>query len=156
MNWSSVMWGPFESLFIILNWPIKKFSLSFWSMQIIFASHYLEIRGKIAFNIFCHVSLRWFRIHWLSPFPVILNFRIKEMMISNTIRWSFIDIFELVCILMLTSALIKVLLVLSMIAMIVLTICYTCSIIPCGHVSPSGQICSFVKSIHFIFATFLF
>lgn len=129
---SSVMWGPLKSLLLILNWSIEIFSFSFWSINIIFACHHLEVWGETTFNTFSYMSLWWFRINWLSSFPIKLNFGIEKMMISNTIRWSFINILKLIGILMLSTTLIEILFVLSMIAVIVFTICYICSIIPWG------------------------
>jgi len=149
MNWSSVVWSPLKSLFRIFNWSVEVFSFRLWSINIVFACHYLEIECEIAFNVFSYVPLRWLRIYGLSSFPVIFNLWIEEMMISNTIGWCLIDVLELISVLMLSATFIEILLVLSMITVIVLTVGNIRSIIPSRYVSPSGHLCSLVEPVHF-------
>jgi hypothetical protein len=63
-------WRESVSLVDILHWSIKVFSLSLWSVQVIFAIHDLEIALELCLNNFGHKSLLRFWINRLSSLPV--------------------------------------------------------------------------------------
>ena len=73
------------------------------------------------------------------------------MVIADSIRRCFIDVFELVCILVLATGLIEILLVLLVIAVIVFAISHVGSVVPRNQISPPWQVYARLESVHFLF-----
>jgi hypothetical protein len=97
------------------------------------------------------MSLRRLWINWLSPLPIVLDLRIEEVVISNPIGWSLVNIFHLICILVLATMFVEILLEVNVIAVIVLAVCNSSTIVPCWNVSPSWIVNSLLESVHLLF-----
>ena len=139
-----------ETLMHIGNWFVEVFSFSYWSIMVVLARHDLEVRSIPSLLIFNKLSLRTVRIYWFSSFPVIFVAFLKKHMVTNSIRWSLINISYRISLLSGTTHLIKVFLIVSMVRIVVLRISNMRSIIPGGSSSISRQVNPRLKSIHFI------
>ena len=139
-----------KPLMDISNWFIKIFSLSFWSIDIVFTCHYLEIMSKCLFRFFKQLSFDRVRIHWFPSFPIVLYSFLKKIMFTNTAAWCFVYISKLILILRLTRFFIKKFFILCMIISIVFWFCNMRSIVPRRYSSTSWLVHTILKSIHFI------
>ena len=62
------------------------------------------------------------------------------MMVSNSVRWRLVYVFHLVGILVLTSMFVEILLIVDVIAIIILAVCNSGTIVPCWYVPFSWKI----------------
>jgi hypothetical protein len=146
-----------KTLMNICNRFIKIFSLSSRSIDIIFASHHLEILSKCLFRFLKQLSFDRIWINWFSSFPIILYSFLKKIMFTYSVTWSLVNISKLILILWLTCFFIEKFLILCMIISIIFWICNMRSIVPRRYFSTSWQVYAILKSIHFIlFVNILF
>lgn len=148
-NWSMQVIFTRHNLEIMLEFSFNHFSLmSLWWFWVHWLSSFpvistlwklFSINMKKKEIIYKSLSINGIWI-FLNVTRYLLDFRIKEMMISDAVWWSFIDIFHLISILMLTAMFIKVLFIMGMVAMIIFTIGHICSIIPLWYVSFSWEV----------------
>ena len=81
-----------ETLRLICYWLVKIFSLSLWSIIIVFTCHYLKIWDESFFYSFYYWSFRRIWIQRFSSFPIIFVPSFKNIMISYTMAWCLIYI----------------------------------------------------------------
>ena len=79
----------------------------------------------------------------------LLDLSVEKVMVSNAVRRSFINILNLISILVLTAMLIKILLVVDMVAVIILAVRNIGTVIPCFFAFWK-KFDSILKSIHII------
>ena len=145
-----------ETLVHIVDGSVEVFTFSFRSINIVFATHNLEVTAKLAFNIFSLIFVSRIRVNWLASLPIIFGFFIEEAVITDTIRRRFINILDVICVLMGSTSLVEIFLVLSVIAMVVLTISNISSVVPCWNSAGSWLVNAFLESVHIFYNFFIF
>jgi len=130
LDWSDVLWAKNKPLMLISDGSIKIFPFGFWSINVIFAIHYLEVVRKLVLNVFSRIPLWRVGIYRLSAFPIVLNISIKKLMLSNSIRGSFKDVPEMILWLFPSTSLVEKLLIMGVVAMVIFGIGNVGSVVP--------------------------
>ena len=130
LDWSNMLWAKNKPLMLILYGSIKIFSFGFWSINVIFAIHYLKVVRKLVLNVFSRISLWRVWIYRLSTFPIVLNIPIEKLMLSNSIRGSFKDVSKMILWLFSSTSLVEKLLIMGVVAMVIFGIGNVGSVVP--------------------------
>ena len=134
-----VLWREQESFMDVINWPIKILSFVSGPMVVVFAVHDLKVPDEpILYKVLQIFLLRsWW--NWWSFFPVIFWLLVKKGEFSLAVRGGFVNVFELICVLLLSTILVEELLVLCVVVGVIFGKCHMCPIIPRRHIFHSGR-----------------
>jgi hypothetical protein len=77
------------AFFLEFHRSIEIFSFCYWSIEIVFGVHHLEITLKIGMHFFRFKSFWWFWVNWLSSVPIIFNPIIIIAEFLNSVGWCF-------------------------------------------------------------------
>ena len=134
----------------VVDWSVKEFTFAFRSIDVVFAIHDLEVIAEPALNLFSLIFVSGIWVNRLASFPIVLGLFIEETVITGTIRRRFVNVLDVICVLMRSASLVEVLLILSVVVLIVLTISHISSVVPCWNPAISRLVNTLLKSVHFL------
>ena len=132
----------------VVDWSVEVFTFCFRSIDVVFTTHNLEVSAELALNLFSLVFVLRIWVNRLPSLPIILGLFIEETVITDTIRRRFVNILDVICVLVRSAPLVEVFLVLSVVGMIVLTVSNISSVVPCWDPATSRLVNSVLKSVH--------
>ena len=133
-------WSEGITFFLEFHWSIEIFSLSDWSIVVVFGVHHLEITLKISMQFLRFKSIRWLWVNWLSSVPIIFHTIIVVREFFNSVGRCFYEVFVLISVLPGSRFLIKELFEMCVIAMIIFWISNLCSVVPSLYMSASRHL----------------
>ena len=148
----------------IIDGSIKIFTFCYWSIDIIFTSHYLKVFTELSLNIFGLIFIWRIRVNRLATLPIIpkvenkfiskfhqivnlLGFFLEETVITDTIRRRFVYVLNVVGVLMRSASLVKEFLILSVVGRIILAISHVSSVIPCWCPATSWIVNTIIRKV---------
>ena len=132
----------------VVDWSVEVFTFCFRSIDVVFTTHNLEVSAELALNLFSLVFVLRIWVNRLPSLPIILGLFIEETVITDTIRRRFVNILDVICVLVRSAPLVEVFLVLSVVGMIVLTVSNISSVVPSWDPATSRLVNSVLKSVH--------
>ena len=139
-----------EALVHVVDWSVKVLSFCLGSINVIFAIHNLKVTLESVLYFFSIIFISRIRVDRLATLPIIFGLFIEETVITGTIRWCFVNILDVICVLMRSASLVEELLVLSMVVLIVLAIGNIRSVVPSRNPAISWLVDTLLKSMHIL------
>ena len=140
LDWALMHRGESVSLLNVVYRPVEILSFCLRSPVVVLAEHNLEIINILALDNFSHESLWWLRVYWLPPFPIILGFLVEKTVVSYAVGRSFVNVLDLICVLMGPTSLVEKFLVLRVVMSIVFAVCYSSPVVPWRNLFGPGEV----------------